>query len=126
MPDSMVGDRLATIPGQTAVSQSGQPYKLRVLKEHQIMDGCCDKGDSVDFRIPLRGAHSKFLTPTVKNVFNKFSVRFFLRVVVKITPAPKAREESVPSDDEQEEPVALEEADDEEIDSNFIVLVLWR
>lgn len=92
MPDSMVGDRLATIPGQTAVSQSGQPYKLRVLKEHQIMDGCCEKGDSIDFRIPLRGAHSKFLTPTVKNVFNKFSVRFFLRVVVKITPAAKARE----------------------------------
>ena len=63
------------------------------------MDGCCEKDDSVDFRIPLRGSHSQFLSPTIKNVYNKFSVRFFLRIVIKITPKPKARVETH-SDDE--------------------------
>ena len=35
-----------------------QPYTLRVIKDYQIMDGCCDEGDTIDFRLPLRGASS--------------------------------------------------------------------
>lgn len=88
-PDSMVGDRLASMNGVPAASQSGQPYKLRVLREHQIIDGCCSEGDFVNFRIPLRGAHARYMTPTVKNVYNKFSVRFFVRLVIYITPKPR-------------------------------------
>ena len=45
------------------------------------MDGCCDEGDTIDFRLPLRGDNCKYICPTVKNVYNKFSVRFFLRFV---------------------------------------------
>lgn len=69
------------------------------------MDGCCEKGDFIDFRIPLRGACSKYLTPTVKNVFNKFSVRFYLRLVIKVTTIRKEKKESegTNSDNSQEE-----------------------
>jgi len=70
--------------GQDFVDQmnSGvQPYKCRVVKDFQIMDGCCDEGDTIDFRLPLRGASGRFLGPTVKNVYNKFSVRFFIRLI---------------------------------------------
>ena len=56
---------------------------MRVLKEYEIVDGCCEEGDIVDFRIPLRGACCKYVTPSVKNVFNKFSVRFFVRIVLQ-------------------------------------------
>lgn len=59
----------------------GQPYRIRILKDYQIMDGCCDEGDTIDFRVALRGACSQYLCPTVKNIYNKFSVRFFIRVV---------------------------------------------
>ena len=46
------------------------------------MDGCCDEGDVIDFRLPLRGASCRYLCPTVKNVYNKYSVRFFIRFVI--------------------------------------------
>lgn len=72
------------IQGSTKVSASElgtQPYRLRVLKQHEVVDGC-SVGDLVGYRIPLRGACKPYLCPTVTNVFNKFSVRFFVRVVV--------------------------------------------
>ena len=60
------------------------------------MDGCCDEGDTIDFRLPLRGACSRYLAPTVKNVYNKFSVRFFIRFIffvrVRFRVAKKANE----------------------------------
>jgi len=90
------------------------------------MDGCCEVNDSINFRIPLRGLHMKYLTPTVKNVFNKFSVKFFLRIVVRIKPMPKViveqdgEYENLSHEDEKKE------EQDEEIDSNFIEIVLWR
>ena len=59
-----------------------QPYTLRVIKDYQIMDGCCDEGDTIDFRLPLRGASSQYLCPSIKNVYNKFSVRWFIRFVL--------------------------------------------
>ena len=46
-----------------------------------MADGCC-ADEVIDFRIPLRGACRPYLCPTVTNVFNKFSVRFFLRAVI--------------------------------------------
>ena len=55
------------------------------------MDGCCEKGDFIDFRLPLRGACSQYLTPTVKNVFNKFTVRFYIRIVIKLTTTRKEK-----------------------------------
>ena len=60
------------------------------------MDGCCDEGDTIDFRLPLRGVCSRYLAPTVKNVYNKFSVRFFIRFIffvrVRFRVAKKANE----------------------------------
>lgn len=84
---------------------------MRVLKEHQILDGCPELGYSVEYRIPLRGLHMKYLTPTAKNVFNKFSVRFFLRFVVRLN---------------SETIETTECCEPEEIDSNFIEVVFWR
>ena len=46
-----------------------------------MLDECSEKGDIIDFRLPLRGA--PFLTRTAKNVFNKFSVRFFVKIVLE-------------------------------------------
>ena len=69
------------------------------------------------------------MSPTIKNVFNKFSVRFFLRLVIKITPSAKARVET-PSDEENsidaDTQGVIDELDDEEIDSNYIEVVFWR
>ena len=73
--------------GKNFVEQMGtgaQPYRLRVIKDFQVMDGCCDEGDTIDFRMALRGAASQYLCPTVKNVYNKFSVRFFVRLVLEV------------------------------------------
>lgn len=79
LPPPMVGQ-----PFVDQMNSGVQPYKLRVIKDFQIMDGCCDEGDTIDFRIPLRGASCRFLCPTVKNVYNKYSVRFFIRFVLFI------------------------------------------
>ena len=69
------------------------------------------------------------MSPTIKNVFNKFSVRFFLRLVIKITPSAKTRVETH-SDDENsidaDTQAVIDELDDEEIDSNYIEVVFWR
>ncbi len=107
------------------------------------MDGCCDEGDTIDFRMPLRAASCRFLCPTVKNVYNKFSVRFFLRLVifvkVRYRVAKKEKRESNndgASSEEDEEREALEgESDFENIESyseqtevasNFLEVQLWR
>ena len=45
-----------------------------------MVDGCPPKDEIVTFGIPLRGI--KCLTPTLKNIFNKFSVRYYLKVVI--------------------------------------------
>ena len=98
---------------------------MRVLKDHQMLDGCCEVGDQIDFRIPLKGLHTKYLTPTARNVFNKFSVRWFIRFVIKIAPEAKADETKKPDDSESEEKEE-QPPEDVEIDSNFIEIVLWR
>mgnify|MGYP001599597264 CR=1 FL=1 len=56
------------------------PFETRTIKEYEIVDGCSAPGDNVHFRFPLRGLC--LLTPTLKNVFNKFSVRYYVRCIV--------------------------------------------
>ena len=109
------------------------------------MDGCCDEGDTVEFRMPLRGGPSQLLCPSVKNVYNKFSVRFFLRLVffVKVRyvmgQSTKAdKDEDAPDDghsSEEEQRQDLEDDDfqpiesyseESEVTSNFIEIKLWR
>jgi hypothetical protein len=47
-----------------------------VAISHQILDGCIEQGEELAFKVPIRG--SPALSPTLKNVFNKFSVKFFV------------------------------------------------
>ena len=54
----------------------------RTLKRIEVIDGCPSKEDRINFRIPLKGI--KNISPTLKNVFNKFSVRYYLKVVVQM------------------------------------------
>lgn len=98
--------------GQAFVDQmnsGAQPYKCRVVKDFQIMDGCCDEGDTIDFRLPLRGACCRYLGPTVKNVYNKFSVRYFIRLVFfvkvhyRVADRPKNSESSFNNGESSEE-----------------------
>jgi hypothetical protein len=49
---------------------------LRTLIRYEIADGCPLNDDKINFSIPLKGI--EFVTPTLKNLFNKFSVRYFL------------------------------------------------
>ena len=106
------------------------------------MDGCCDEGDTIDFRMALRGACSHYLCPTVKNIYNKFSVRFFVRIVFHIKVRKrvlKKRESSnndgASSEDEQETETIDNYSDGEANDayseqtqvcSNFLEVQLWR
>ena len=125
------------------MNSGAQPYKLRIVKDYQIMDGCCDEGDTINFRLPLRGASCKLLCPSVKNVYNKFSVRFFIRLVLFIkvrirTNAAKAKagnNEGASSDEDHAHEALDAESEFEDIESfseqsevmsNFIEVNLWR
>jgi hypothetical protein len=115
---------------------------MRVIKDFQVMDGCCAEGDTIDFRLPLRGACCRYLTPTVKNIYNKFSVRFFIRIVffvkVRFRIAKPKRESNNDgaSSEEEDEREALEGDSDfetiesyteqSEVSSNFLEVNLWR
>ena len=106
------------------------------------MDGCCDEGDTIDFRMALRGACSHYLCPTVKNIYNKFSVRFFVRVVfdIKVRYRIAQKRESSNNDgassEDFDEVEAVEgnsdgEANDAysektQVCSNFLEVELWR
>jgi vacuolar protein sorting-associated protein 26 len=52
------------------------------LKRTEILDGCPSIGDKIEFRIPLKGIEN--ISPSMKNVFNKFSVKYFVKVCVEI------------------------------------------
>jgi vacuolar protein sorting-associated protein 26 len=56
------------------------PYEVKSIKSYEIIDGCPAAGDNIYFRFPLRGVMN--LTPTLKNIFNKFSVRYYLKLMV--------------------------------------------
>jgi hypothetical protein len=74
--------------------------------------------------LPLRGACSPYLCPTKINVFNKFCVKYFLRVVVEIlreekTPMQDDGESASPNEEEQFEVV-------EDIESGMHEITLWK
>jgi hypothetical protein len=54
------------------------------MKQFEICDGFV-LGDKISFRLPLRGLAAPYLSPTKLNVFNKFSVKYFvqLKVIVR-------------------------------------------
>ena len=117
-----------------------QLYKLRVLKDYQIIDGCCEEGDIIDYRLPLRGASGQYLTPTAKNVYNKFSVRFFIRVVMSVANnyliKVEKKKRQKKSDEDQSSEEIEDDADDLEmlqriedesdVESNMIEINFWR
>ena len=49
---------------------------MRTLIRYEIADGCPLNDDKLSFTLPLKGI--EFATPTLKNVFNKFSVKYYL------------------------------------------------
>ena len=119
--------------GQAAIEQAqngGQKYLLRVLKDFQVVDGCQEEGDTVDFRLPLRAASSGHITPTVKNVCNKFSMRYFVRIVLKTSALYRVEVEKAKKENDSEENESfenLQEKDEElDVESNFIEVTLWR
>ena len=59
------------------------PYKMRILKQFEVCDGCVAY-ETIYFRFPLRGACSPYLCSTKTNVFNKFSVRYIVRLVIEV------------------------------------------
>ena len=145
----IIGSAKAAPPpmtGQGFVDQMNagcQPYKLRCVRDFQIMDGCCDEGDTIDFRMPLRGAATQYLCPTAKNVQNKFTVKFFIRlsffVRIRFRMAEKRHKESNndgASSEEENQREAIEGDDEfenieayseqQEVTSNFLEVQLWR
>ena len=56
---------------------------MRVLTEYEVSDGFM-VSEKVKFRIPLRGLCTPYLSPTFVNVFNKFTVRYYARLVLKV------------------------------------------
>lgn len=52
------------------------PYQVRTLIRYEIADGCPVNDDKIAFTLPLKGI--EFVTPTLKNLFNKFSVKYYL------------------------------------------------
>ena len=50
------------------------------MRRYEIIDGCPIAREAIPFRFPLRGIPD--LTPTLKNVMNKFSVRYYIKCVV--------------------------------------------
>jgi hypothetical protein len=54
------------------------PFEIRSLVKYEIADGCPVIDDKIPFTIPLKGMDN--ITPTLKNVINKFSVRYFIKL----------------------------------------------
>jgi hypothetical protein len=44
------------------------------------VDGCPPNNEIIPFSLPLRGIPN--LTPTLKNVYNKFSVKYYIKCMV--------------------------------------------
>ena len=104
---------------------------MRIIKDYQIVDGCQEEGDVVDFRLPLRAASSQYISPTVKNVCNKFSMRYFLRIVLKTDAlfrvgVEKSKREQDSEEKEESFENMEEKVEELDVESNFIEVVLWR
>ncbi len=57
------------------------PKSSRVIKSLEIVDGCGERGDVIKWRMSVRGTAG--LGPTLKNVENRFNVKYSLRLVVR-------------------------------------------
>jgi hypothetical protein len=80
------------------------------MKEYEVCDGFC-LNDKVKFRIPLRGMAPQKMSPTKINVFNKFSVRYFVRVKVLLRrPVVDAAELAAKEQEEDEAQMEYEES----------------
>eukprot|EP00347_Sterkiella_histriomuscorum_P012726 403367452 len=55
-------------------------YQLRTLKTFEAVDGCPPNNETIAFTIPLRGIPK--ITPTLKNVYNKFSAKYYIKCVI--------------------------------------------
>merc|ERR1712232_1417283 len=63
----------------TGSNQSNQTSDNETLTKFEIMDGAPIKGECIPVRFYLSGID---LTPTMKNVQNKFNVKYFLNLVL--------------------------------------------
>lgn len=53
---------------------------MRTLKSFEVVDGCPPNNETIPFSINLRGIPN--ITPSLKNVFNKFSVKYYIKCVL--------------------------------------------
>ena len=77
------------------------------MRRFELIDGCPIAREMVPFRFPLRGIPD--LTPTLKNVMNKFSVRYYIKCVLTEV---KLEDEGV--------------VGEQELNSSSYEITLWR
>jgi vacuolar protein sorting-associated protein 26 len=71
---------LAIIKRETVGTGATAIHENPTIAKFEIMDGAPVRGDAIPIRLFLGGIDS--LTPTFDNVMNKFSVRYFLNLVL--------------------------------------------
>ena len=64
---------------ETTGSGSNQYNETQTMAKYEVMDGAPVKGECIPIRLFLSAYD---LTPTYKNVNNKFSVKYFLNLVL--------------------------------------------
>jgi len=70
---------LEIVKKETYGSGANSQTQEEAITKFEVMDGCPNKGDIIPIRLYL-GAYD--LTPTLQNVSNKFSVKYFLNLVL--------------------------------------------
>merc|ERR1712196_156638 len=75
-----MGMELAIIRRESAGTGQNVYNESETLTKFEIMDGAPVRGESIPIRLFLGGFET--LTPTFKNVNNKFSVKYFLNLVL--------------------------------------------
>ena len=71
---------LAIIKREAAGAGQNVSNESETLTKFEIMDGAPVRGESIPIRLFLSGFDT--LTPTFRNVNNKFSVKYFLNLVL--------------------------------------------
>ncbi|CDW84778.1 vacuolar protein sorting-associated protein 26-like [Stylonychia lemnae] len=63
------------------IGENGQKlYDIRTILNYEVVDGCASNKEVIPFSIPL--SEIEELTPTLKNVNNKFSVKYYIKCVI--------------------------------------------
>jgi len=70
---------LCVIRRETIGSGTTSTTENATVGKFEVMDGCPAKGEVIPIRLYLSGYE---LTPTYKNINNKFSVKYFLNLVL--------------------------------------------